>query len=430
MGVNHIKANRMFRFAVWVFGLIFSSFTSLMFGDNAIIVDHQSVQDFSVIPPFWIQEAKKTLHIAYQHTSHGSQLITGMYLFDKFMGQTGIFTYNNGGLDGALDLHDYAMDSYYQEGTASDLGYYPNWVIATRNYLNAPENQDVNVIVWSWCDLHAWEAAISGEYIPAMEQLEIDYPSVKFVYMTGHSNGSGEEGAVHIWNTVIRQYCIDNNKILYDFYDIELYDPDGVYYGNKLVNDNCDYDSDGDGARESNWATEWQNSYVLDADWYNCSCAHSQALNCNQKAKAAWYLWARIAGWDGCPAVRGDVTGDCRVDLDDFSVLVEAWLTTTDSPNWESYTDIAPVGGDGIVNTADFAVMSQAWYAYHCAVDYVSDLNGNCKVEIGDFVLLAESWLSVPGDDNWSNKYDLFPVGGDGQIDLQEFSVLAREWME
>jgi uncharacterized repeat protein (TIGR01451 family) len=34
-------------------------------------------------------------------------------------------------------------------------------------------------------------------------------------------------------------------------------------------------------------------------DWYSVSCAHSQALNCNQKGYATWWLWARLSGWSG-----------------------------------------------------------------------------------------------------------------------------------
>jgi hypothetical protein len=117
--------------------------------------------------------------------------------------------------------------------------------------------------------------------------------------MTGHTDGSGETGNLHLRNRQIRDYCIQNNKVLYDFYDIELYDPDGNYYGDKRVDDACDYDSDGNGSRDTNWAVEWQNTYSQGLDWYSCSSAHSQPLNANRKAYAAWWLWARLGGWDG-----------------------------------------------------------------------------------------------------------------------------------
>ncbi|MEN8126035.1 MAG: hypothetical protein ABFR32_13010, partial [Bacteroidota bacterium] len=118
-----------------------------------------------------------------------------------------------------------------------------------------------------------------------------------FVYMTGHLDGSGLNGNLHKRNEQIRSYCVTNNKILYDFADIETYDPDNTYFGDKIPNDNNDYDSDKNGSRDGNWAVEWQNSHTENTDWYDCSCAHSKALNCNQKAYAAWWLWASLAGW-------------------------------------------------------------------------------------------------------------------------------------
>ncbi|MCK7468682.1 MAG: hypothetical protein MZU91_11585 [Desulfosudis oleivorans] len=130
-----------------------------------------------------------------------------------------------------------------------------------------------------------------------MDGLEDDYPGVRFVYMTGHTDGAAPAGNVPARNQQIRDFCLAHDKILYDFADVESYDPDGDYFGDKLVNDACDYDSNGDGTRDSNWAVIWQNAHP--GEWYNCESAHSQPLNANLKAYAAWHLWARLAGWDG-----------------------------------------------------------------------------------------------------------------------------------
>ncbi len=62
---------------------------------TAIIVDHTCV-DLDRIPPRYIVKAQEGLGIAYGHTSHGSQLVSGMqalmdkdnrYAFDTFGSQ-------------------------------------------------------------------------------------------------------------------------------------------------------------------------------------------------------------------------------------------------------------------------------------------------------------------------------------------------------
>ena len=266
------------------------------------IIDHNCTS-LGSIPSFYITQAKSSLHIAYEHTSHGSQIIDGMTGLYNWKGNT--YLWNNGGYNGAIDIHDHGITG------GSDLGApdWTSWAASTRTYLNNPSNSDINVVMWAWCGQvsTATENNINN-YLSLMTSLEKEFPKVKFVYMTGHLDGTGVFGNLNSRNEQIRNYCRANNKILYDFADIESYDPDGNYYLNRRANDNCDYDNNGDGVNDRNWATDWQNNHALNIDWYNCSSAHSKPLNANRKSYAAWWLFARLAGWSG-PAVTIPVTG-------------------------------------------------------------------------------------------------------------------------
>jgi len=60
------------------------------------IADHASA-DLSDLSTEQIENAKSKLHIAYGHTSHGSQITTGMQGLVNFKGM--LFAFNNGGSD-------------------------------------------------------------------------------------------------------------------------------------------------------------------------------------------------------------------------------------------------------------------------------------------------------------------------------------------
>ncbi len=261
---------------------------------QAIIIDHTTA-NLGMAPLAWIGAAKRSLHIIYGHTSHGSQLVTGMTGLAAWKGST--YAWEEGGPVTALDL----ADRNGGFGGASDLGN-PNftaWSQATRTFLQA-DKTGRNVVIWSWCgQLSGASAADVQSYLNAMQQLETEFPNVRFVYMTGHLDGTGVAGNLNQRNEQIRSFCQNNGKVLYDFADIESYDPDGVGYLAKGANDACDYDSDGNGSLDANWATAWQNAHTLNVDWYQCDAAHTQPLNANRKAYAAWYLFARLAGWAG-----------------------------------------------------------------------------------------------------------------------------------
>ena len=301
--MNYIKISKLqVSFLVFLLFLLSGWQTQVL--SQGTIIDH-TCTEITIIPESAINQAKVMLHIGYGHTSHGSQITTGMTGLITFANNGGlglshpqdIFNWNDGGLNGALDLEE--GDGYGSGWLDHDCGYYPAWVNETRTYLDDPSHADVNVIIWSWCGQVSGrsEQQMIDTYLSPMSQLESEYPNVTFVYMTGHADGTGLTGNLHLRNQQIRNYCITNNKVLYDFYDIECYDPDDNYFGDLNVNDDCSYTG-------GNWAIEWQNSHIEGVDWYNCSAAHTQPLNANLKAYAAWWLWASLAGWSPVTDVK------------------------------------------------------------------------------------------------------------------------------
>jgi len=300
--------------------------TNVSFLQSPIIIDHNDT-DIHSIPMEWIVSAKSNLHIAYGHTSHGSQLISGMNSLESY------FT------DGRFDFSSTQMEHHLHlvEGDAYGEGYmeldcgYGGWADETREYLNA--FPDCNVIIWSWCG-QVNSVDLLNHYFRPMEQLESEYPEVSFVYMTGHLEGLGPNGSVYLANQEIRDYCLDNNKILFDFADIEKYDPDHeVNYQDYYADDQCNY-NDPDGG-SSNWAEDWlednpDEELSLISEYCN-SCAHSKSLNCVQKGIAAWHLWARLAGWDDDVSIVEKVSE--KTDVHIFPNPVQEKLTINNEGN-------------------------------------------------------------------------------------------------
>lgn len=226
----------------------------------AVTADHQAAADFGNIPAEYFSQVRSNLNIYYGHTSHGSQVITGLSMLS----------------DENASLYEWPaiFDDY-----DIDLGY-PEWASKTRDYLN--NHPETNLVMWSWCgQLSDYGSEEIEDYLTTMSQFETDYPNVTFVYMTGHLDGSGPSGTLYANNNRIRSFCTANKKTLFDFADIESHDPNGEYYP--------------DGSDACEWCETWCESG-------NCptcdDCAHSHCFNCYQKGKAFWWLMARISGWE------------------------------------------------------------------------------------------------------------------------------------
>lgn len=258
----------------------------LKFSNNRtepLIIDH-SCTDINKIPEHWIKKAQSEIGISYGHTSHGSQIVTGMKVL---MDQSRLYSFDQHGSKKLLTI--------YESDLRGDLGNpdRTTWAARTRRFIEKGWG-DVNIIMWSWCGQvsNAIEEDINT-YLFLMDQLEKDYPEITIIYMTGHLDGTGEGGNLNIRNNKIRRFCKQNKKVLFDFADIESYDPDGSYFLDKGANDECNYR---EGGVRKNWADEWCGKHPGECP--PCSCAHSKPLNCMLKGKAFWWMMARLAGWN------------------------------------------------------------------------------------------------------------------------------------
>jgi hypothetical protein len=347
---------------------------------DPIIVDH-TCTSLADIPDTWIANAKSDLHIVYQHTSHGSQLITGMDTLRSFPAFGDLYDWDDAGLRaGALDLDDYGIAGCadLSQGDSIDTHGVTPWVTATRTLLDNPANTHVNVVMWSWCSINGhdidryldnMEILISEYGLGGSKPRAADHP-VQFVFMTGHAEGQGEGGVIHTANEQIRAHCRTLDRVLFDFADIENYDPNGTYFYDHPMWDNLDYSKNG--YRDANWGQEWcaanrgsELEQLTTGDgvsgYSGCAeCAHSgsaqadETINCVLKGRAAWHLFARLAGWGaGNHAPVIDYVGNQTISPGQ-QLRLEIKASDTEGDQFTLSCNNAPVGASFDTDTGIF----------------------------------------------------------------------------
>ncbi len=292
-------------------------------GNQSTIADYSVAKESVLrsIPKEYIDKARTTLHIAYQHTSHGTQVARGLFgLPDYKQGDDVSFGITNNSPEaGKLDFHDYAIGSYAAPGDdASDLSRNETaFIQATRNFLDDDANDDINVVMWSWCNIADHLPATN--YLPGMDELISEYGEggtkigngagqrqhpVTFIFMTGHANQGSNTGDGNPKNQakLIIDHCMKNGYYCLDYYSIDTYDMGDNYWEDTGDNGNSDLYG-------GNFYIDWQNAHALGTDWYENKSSpggsvefgahNTQHITANRKAYAMWWIMARVAGWDG-----------------------------------------------------------------------------------------------------------------------------------
>lgn len=181
------------------------------------------------------------------------------------------------------------------------------YTLEANDYWSTPEGLDqtraaarsglYSHSLFSWCgEMGSNSKATVQQYLDTLNSLESEFPNMRFIYMTGHADyvdrWTGSELARN--NRMVRDYAVAHNKVLFDFYDMDTHDPAGKYYAD--ATDAC------------TWCASWCSKHPADCGDLNVSgwpgeCAHSHAFNCKMKAKAFWWMLARLGGWDGRPSL-------------------------------------------------------------------------------------------------------------------------------
>jgi hypothetical protein len=259
--------------------LLLSLFCINQSSAQSIIIDH-TCTDITKIPDSWINAVKTYLKVQCAHASFGEQIIEGLerlstdskYSLDN---DNCRLSFSNQHLNIISGQNRYGACETY---VTPDLYWKGEVAINISTY--HLQNADQNTSIWFWDEqIDDYSESYIQDYLDSLARLEMEFPNVTFVYTTG--NAQSNEPNRFERNNQIRVYCIRNNKILFDFADLDAWYNNEQHIVNGIPMEHPNHNGDEGG--------------------------HASYVSCDNKAKAFWWLLARITGWDGYSGGGGGV---------------------------------------------------------------------------------------------------------------------------